>query len=48
MTPFKKGPKGMSVPDSFTHGTAEQRRTWFQEGYEKGTIEGGQPLDLDQ
>ena len=23
-------------PDSFTHGTAEQRRTWFENGYESG------------
>lgn len=45
---IQKRTQGYVVPDSFTHGTAEQRRTWFQEGYEKGTIEGGQPLDLDQ
>ncbi len=23
-------------PDSFTHGTSEQRRTWFEKGYESG------------
>jgi uncharacterized protein len=23
-------------PDSFTHGTSEQRRTWFERGYESG------------
>jgi len=23
-------------PDSFTHGTSEQRRTWFENGYESG------------
>ena len=23
-------------PDSFTHGSAEQRRTWFENGYESG------------
>ena len=23
-------------PDSFTHGTSEQRRTWFERGYEGG------------
>ena len=29
-------------PDSFTHGTAEQRRTWFERGYESGD-----PADCD-
>jgi len=23
-------------PDSFTHGSAEQRRAWFEEGYSSG------------
>jgi len=23
-------------PDSFTHGTSEQRRSWFERGYENG------------
>ena len=26
-------------PDSFTHGTAEQRRSWFQVGYSTGDPE---------
>ena len=29
-------------PDSFTHGTSEQRRTWFENGYE-----GGDPAQCD-
>jgi len=29
---------GRVVPDSFTHGTSEQRRRWFQTGFEKGTV----------
>jgi predicted metalloprotease len=27
---------GSIDPDSFTHGTSEQRRTWFEKGYESG------------
>jgi hypothetical protein len=27
---------GRVDPDSFTHGTSEQRRTWFENGYETG------------
>lgn len=32
---------GHAVPDTFTHGTSEQRMHWFMKGYELGTIEGG-------
>lgn len=28
--------QGYVVPESFTHGTAEQRATWFRRGYESG------------
>lgn len=28
------------VPDSFTHGSSEQRKRWFQRGYQAGTVEG--------
>jgi predicted metalloprotease len=27
------------VPDSFTHGTSEQRRRWFSAGHQQGTVE---------
>ncbi len=33
--------QGYVVPESFTHGTSEQRKRWFYKGYENGTIEGG-------
>jgi predicted metalloprotease len=33
--------QGYIVPDSFTHGTSEQRKRWFIKGFEDGTIEGG-------
>lgn len=30
--------QGRVVPDSFTHGSAEQRRRWFLTGFQKGTV----------
>lgn len=32
---------GYIVPDSFTHGTSEQRARWFTKGYESGSINEG-------
>lgn len=32
---------GHVVPDSFTHGTAQQRQAWFMRGYEYGDFEHG-------
>ncbi|PJN92349.1 hypothetical protein CNY89_30465, partial [Amaricoccus sp. HAR-UPW-R2A-40] len=28
--------RGVVVPDSFTHGTSEQRQIWFDKGYRTG------------
>ena len=33
--------RGYVVPDSFTHGTSEQRVRWFKKGYETGDIRQG-------
>ena len=33
--------RGYIVPDSFTHGTSEQRARWFRKGFESGTISDG-------
>jgi uncharacterized protein len=33
--------RGYVVPDSFTHGTSEQRVRWFRRGYETGDISQG-------
>jgi uncharacterized protein len=30
---------GRVVPDSFTHGSAQQRREWFMTGYKQGTVQ---------
>lgn len=36
---------GHVVPDSFTHGTSEQRMRWFKKGYETGLISEGNTFD---
>ena len=33
--------QGYVVPDSFTHGTSEQRVRWFRKGYETGDMKQG-------
>ena len=33
--------QGTITPDSFTHGTSEQRMYWFKKGYETGDIKQG-------
>ncbi|MBW4084734.1 neutral zinc metallopeptidase [Paenibacillus sp. S150] len=38
---IQKQAQGYAVPDSFTHGTSEQRKRWFYKGFNSGTIEGG-------
>jgi hypothetical protein len=36
---IQKRTQGYVVPDSFTHGTAQQRTHWFQTGFETGSIQ---------
>ncbi|MFD0050698.1 neutral zinc metallopeptidase [Actinomycetes bacterium NPDC127524] len=38
---IQKKAQGYAVPESFTHGTSEQRKRWFNKGFQSGTIEGG-------
>ena len=38
---LQKQTQGYVVPDSFTHGTSEQRARWFRKGYETGDIRQG-------
>jgi hypothetical protein len=33
--------QGYVVPDAFTHGTSEQRRSWFMKGYQTGDLNQG-------
>jgi len=39
---LQKKTQGQVVPDSFTHGTSEQRMRWFQKGFQNGD-----PADCD-
>lgn len=38
--------RGYVVPESFTHGTSEQRMKWFRKGYETGDVSLGASLDM--
>lgn len=38
---------GRVVPDSFTHGTSEQRRKWFDRGYQYGDLSHGNTFSGD-
>ncbi len=35
---IQKSTRGYSVPDSFTHGSSEQRVRWFKRGYDGGSL----------
>ena len=36
---IQKRTRGVVVPESFTHGSAQQRMTWFKRGFDGGTLE---------
>jgi predicted metalloprotease len=38
---LQKEAQGYSVPESFTHGTSEQRKYWFTKGYQTGDLKQG-------
>ena len=38
---IQKETSGRVIPDSFTHGTSEQRACWFYRGFKMGTIKDG-------
>jgi predicted metalloprotease len=40
--------RGYVVPDSFTHGTSEQRVRWFRRGYQKGDLSQGDTFNAPQ
>ena len=37
--------QGQIVPESFTHGTSEQRKYWFMKGYKTGDIKQGNTFE---
>jgi predicted metalloprotease len=37
--------QGRVVPDSFTHGTSQQRVAWFKKGYDSGRMEDGNTFE---
>lgn len=43
---IQKRARGYVVPESFTHGTSEQRKEWFYKGFQNGTIEGGDTFSV--
>ena len=43
---LQKKYQGAVVPDSFTHGTAEQRERWFKRGYEAGDLSQGDTFSV--
>ncbi|QGM29062.1 metalloprotease [Bacillus sp. N3536] len=43
---IQKRARGYVVPESFTHGTSEQRKKWFYKGFENGTIKGGDTFSI--
>lgn len=44
---IQKRTQGYVVPESFTHGTSEQRKQWFYKGYRTGDIEQGDTFNAD-
>ena len=42
---IQKRIQGHVVPDSFTHGTSEQRKKWFMKGYNTGDMKQGNTFD---
>ncbi len=45
---LQKQAQGYVVPDSFTHGTSEQRVRWFTRGYETGDISAGDTFNAKE
>jgi uncharacterized protein len=44
---LQKQSQGYVTPDSFTHGTSEQRVRWFTKGFKTGDIKQGATFDTD-
>jgi len=44
---LQKAAQGYVVPDAFTHGTSEQRKRWFQTGFNGGSVNGCNTLSAN-
>lgn len=44
---IQKQARGYVVPDSFTHGTSEQRMAWFSKGLHSGAMDGGDTFNAE-
>ena len=45
---LQRSSRGYVVPDSFTHGTSEQRVLWFRRGYETGDLSQGDTFNAPE
>ena len=45
---IQRSSRGYVVPDSFTHGTSEQRVRWFRRGYETGDLSQGDTFNAPE
>lgn len=45
---IQEAAQGYVVPDSFTHGTSDQRIRWFYKGFEAGDLENGDTFNLSE
>jgi hypothetical protein len=43
---IQKQSQGYVVPDSFTHGSSEQRLKWFRKGFQTGDFKQGDTFNL--
>ncbi|HSL85791.1 MAG TPA: neutral zinc metallopeptidase, partial [Bacteroidales bacterium] len=44
---LQKQSQGYVIPDSFTHGTSEQRMRWFKKGFQYGDLDHGDTFNTD-
>lgn len=44
---IQQNTQGYIVPESFTHGTSEQRKRWFLKGFDSGNMSGGDTFNTD-
>jgi len=44
---IQRAAQGYVVPDSFTHGTSEQRKRWFYKGFQSGTLGEGDTFGVE-